>query len=519
MPNIHRRAQRLNPALFWVVGRMLPCLVIPLCVVAIPPLRAPIIMGVIEPLFDIWEITVFVIGYASTPLARFLLAVEAAVLFFVVLKTGEKIRGRKGYFVSLAVNTAISLLLVLALAGEPAKALAVTLLLALNCAPMSLLARLGLNAIRLNRLILVPPAIGEILFTGRYLTWIRAKLRGDAPNHAEESMKAPGAIVAALALAALCPIDNLAALEHLMRASSEVRVFALGDFNGLAYDAARDRLLATGHDIDAVLAYDASDLGAAPIAASSQTGKAQGLDLDAARGELYLFSAPERAIKVFDTATLALVKTIAARDVSPGDSWIVHEPITNTLILASEADRQRGHPLLVFDRDTHAVVDSRGEQAGNLLVRPDTPIVYLSFFYRSRGVFAYDVRKKSIVARAFTASPMDRMAFDPKHGELLSAAPAEGRVYRFDPTTLELRGTFPAIFGVRVIAVDEKNDCMLLGSLATGKVALMGLGDREIKHSWYLGPWLRSIAVVPGRGVAYVSSQSALFELRYLPGG
>jgi hypothetical protein len=43
----------------------------------------------------------------------------------------------------------------------------------------------------------------------------------------------------------------------------------------------------------------------------------------------------------------------------------------------------------------------------------------------------------------------------------------------------------------------------------------MGLKDREVKRRWYLGPWLRSIVIAPGTGIAYVSSQKSLYELRY----
>ena len=69
---------------------------------------------------------------------------------------------------------------------------------------------------------------------------------------------------------------------------------------------------------------------------------------------------------------------------------------------------------------------------------------------------------------------------------------------------------------MRVIAVDAENDSILVGSLITGRVALIGLADRKVKRFWYLGPWLRSIVIAPGKGIAYVSSEKALYELNYL---
>jgi hypothetical protein len=479
-------------------------------------LREPII-DLLEGVLNIWWITAFVISLASTPLTRFLVAIEATVVFLVILKVGEKIGGWKGYFIALAISGAACFVAAGVLWGGPLLALVVICLLVSNCAPMSLLTRIGLNEARLNRLILIPPGISEVYFAGRYITWISAKVRGETPKHTEEPRKLPGAILAALALAGLCPPYSLMDTERLMRGGSDVRMFARGDFNGLAYDSSRNRLLATGHGTATVLSYDASNLGAEPRTAGALSGGAQGLYLNADRDEIYVFSAPQRVIQVFDASTLGLTEIIPAWNISPGDSWVAYEPITNSLIVSSEADKQNGRPLLVFNRGTHSVVDIRNEEAGNILVSPDAPIVYMSFFRRVRGVYAYDLQKRAIIARARTSGRLDRMAWDSKRGELLVTAPAEGLVYRFDAKTLESKGSFKGIFGVREIAVDQKNDCILLGSLANGKVALMGLADHKIKRSWYLGPWLRSMVVVPSRGIAFVSSQTALFELRYLP--
>ncbi|MEY3895044.1 MAG: hypothetical protein RLZZ214_563, partial [Verrucomicrobiota bacterium] len=160
-------------------------------------------------------------------------------------------------------------------------------------------------------------------------------------------------------------------------------------------------------------------------------------------------------------------------------------------------------------------VDKRDLEAGNLLVHPDKPILYANFFRRHCGVVAYDMAKREIIAEAPADARTDRMAFDPVHQELLMASPSEGRVQCFDALTLAPKGEFKAIPGVRVITVDAANDEMLVASLITGQVALMGLKDREVKRRWYLGPWLRSIVIAPGTGIAYISSQKSLYELHY----
>jgi len=201
--------------------------------------------------------------------------------------------------------------------------------------------------------------------------------------------------------------------------------------------------------------------------------------------------------------------------VSPGDAWVAYEPFSDTLMLASEADDSKGTPLVVIARATGEIIDKRSEEAGNLLVNPNKPLVYMSFFRRFGGVLAYDTQSRKIVADTATDARMDRMAFDPVNNELLIASPAESRIVHFDPDTLEPKGHFNSIFGVRVIAIDAERDVMLVASLASGEVAMMGLSDRTIKKTWYVGPWLRSIAIAQDRGVAYISSKDGLYELRY----
>jgi DNA-binding beta-propeller fold protein YncE len=494
-----------------VVGRLVPCAVL------LYGLRESVI-DLVEHYDALGTVTEFVIETASTPLSRMLLALVSAAGFYVIRGLAARIAaGVSGYLIALLAASAATYVAARVLDAATELPLYVAVVLAFNWAPTSLLTRAGLNAQRLQRLILVPPGVAEALFTGHYVSWIHSRWSGRAAVFPETALQAPSVVVAAIVLATLAPAEHLVPIETALRGSPHLRMFATGDFNGLIYDATLDRVFATGHGTDRVLAYSASALAAPPLEASVESGEAQSLDFDPSRAELYVHSAPENAIQVFDTTTLTLKRRIPAA-VAPGDSWIAHDPITDRLLIASEADAEGGWPLLVLDRDTGAVVDERSEEAGNLLVRPGAPIVYLSFFRRTNGLSAYDIQKNTIVAQTRTVARMERMAYDAKHVELLVTAPTEGRIYRVDPDTLAFKGSFRAVFGVRVVAIDELNDCLLAGSLANGRVVKLGLTDHEVKDSWYVGPWLRSIALAPSRGVAYISSESALYELRYLRG-
>ena len=367
----------------------------------------------------------------------------------------------------------------------------------------------------LSRVVAIPPVVGEVFFASRFLDWVRSLLSRDAAAPANVSRIWPGAVIAALALAGLVPGDKLIRYEQALRSGPDVRRFAASDFNDIAFDAKENRLLVTGHGVPHVLGFNVGDLSARPLKAGVNTGFAQSFEFDPANAELYIYNSQTEEILILDTSTLELKRTIPAPDISPGDPWIRRCPRSNTVTIASEADVRTGSPFVVFDGPSGAVLDKLDLEAGNLLVHPEKPILYANFFRRVCGVVAYDLEKRKIIAEAPADSRTDRMAFDPVRQELMLASPSEGRVQCFDALTLAPKGVFKAIPGVRVITVDAANDEMLVASLITGRVALMGLTDRKVKQQWYLGPWLRSIVIAPGTGIAYVSSQKSLYELRY----
>jgi hypothetical protein len=503
----------MRPALAWaLVAWALARL--PLALLALYLVRHSL-LDLIERFFDVVGITLFVIDRASTLASRLLLALVAGTAFLAAAKLGQRLEGWKGFAASVACVGAVAIAAATYAGGGWKLVAIVPALVASNWAALNLLARAGVTRERLNLLIAIPPGLGEALLASRYLNWLRQTASGaGSPMHVEQPAKWPGAMLAAVALAMLVPGSKLVAIETALRSSPDVRMFAEGDFNGLALDAATRTLFATGHGLKRVVAFNADDLSAPPRTVDVDTGFAQSLEYNAAHGELFVYNEPIRSIQIFDAKTLMHKVTISA-PVSPGDSWIVFEPIFGAIVVSSEADRKGGIPLLVVNRDTGAVMDRRPEEAGTIMGHPSEPIVYINFFRHGAAVLAYDVSKKAIVARTPADARLDRMAFDVKTNELLVASPVESRIQRFDAATLAPKGAYPSIFGVRTLAIDHTNDALIVGSLATGKVALMSLLDRKIRRSWYVGPWLRHIVLAPERGVAFISSIGGLYELRY----
>lgn len=478
-------------------------------------LRHPL-LNAIEAAFDIAGITEFAIHRAATPLTRLLLAIFAGTGYFVMAKIIARIFPKPAYLISVILAGLLTAAFTWWVGASLLVAGFVTLILVTNWARFSSLARVGLGNSMLSRVIAIPPVVAELFFASRFLDWAGSLLRREAPApHAEVPRVWPGALLAALALSGLIPGNKLIRAEQKMRSGPDVRVFAVNDFNDLAFNARANRLLVTGHGVARVLAYNAADLTERPIKADVETGFAQSFEFDPVNQELYIYNAQTEEILVLDAGTLARKRAVPAPDISPGDSWIRFCRHSGVLAIASEADEQSGDPFVMFDGPSGAVLEKPDMEPGNLLLHPDKPILYANFFRRTCGVVAFDLTTRKVVAEGPADERTDRMTFDPVHQELLMSSPAEGRVLRFDALTLAPKGAIKAIAGVRVVAVDAPNDEMLVGSLITGKVALMGLSDHKVKRSWYLGPWLRSIVIAPGTGTAYVSSQKSLYELRY----
>jgi DNA-binding beta-propeller fold protein YncE len=307
----------------------------------------------------------------------------------------------------------------------------------------------------------------------------------------------------------------LAPLEQMIRMSPQVSIIDTGDFNWIEIDDTGQYLYASGHGLQYLRRYDLSSPSAFSLMSDSETDGAQGFAYDPALNEVYVYNARTKNLLYLDASTLELKRSLPLPEVSPGDLWIAVESRSNTITIVSEADVQIGTPFIVLNRSTGAVLDRRNFDAGNLLMHPAKPIVHLSFFRRTTSLISYDLEQRMVLRETPTNSRVDRMAYWKQANELLLASPAESRVARFDADTLEPKGNMASIFGVRVLVVDSMRNFLLCGSLMTGTVAVFDLTTGQQRANFYLGPWLRTIALDSDNGIAYVSANGGLYKLNY----
>jgi hypothetical protein len=493
--------------LAWALGR------VPILLIALY-LGRNAILDLIEHRFDLGGITELATNDFGTPATRILLALGLFVLLLGIAAAARRMPALWGYVCAMCSGGALLAVTIIATDTPKLWFIVLVILLGLNWLTNRVLATVKAPTKPLDLIVRIAPAVGETLFANRYIDWL-GDLVGWSKAKRDGSLLtwAPGALIVAIAAAVVVHGYNLAGFERAMRGSKDVKVIATGDFNGVVLTSDRRELLVNGHGQDRLLKYDVKTWK--PTVSRVDINGAQSLTLDRIRNQALLYDTERKKILIFGVENLDLVQEIPVENMSPGDPWIAVDPISDAIVLASEADQLIGRPLIVFNRADGSVRFTGGQDAGNILIDPTRPVVFLSYFRRRSGVEAVDLRNGSVIARAPADEHIDRMEIDPKRSELLVASTVAGRIQRFDQITLKPKGAYKGAMGVRTIALDAEHDTALVASLVTGKITAIKLSTGKVIKSWYLGPWLRTIELDREQSVAYVTSVFWLYRLDY----
>ncbi len=296
------------------------------------------------------------------------------------------------------------------------------------------------------------------------------------------------------------------------------------DLDSLALDTQNNLLYASGHGSEYILAYDAHDLARGRRRSQVRTDYAQSFGYNPADQELYVFNSHDGTLLILTAGTLEQKKSIPDLHIAEGDSRIVYDRQTSSLIVASEGaywggtSDTSGYPVAVVDRESGAVrytvSDCDGLCIPGLIeVHPTKPWLYMAF---PKKVLLYNTELRQVVATApINDYWVDGMVITPDEKELLVGVPLSATVLRLDAESLQLKGAIDTVFGVRTLAVDPERDLLLTASLATNMVDVIDLRTYKRLAKYYVAPWLRSFALDTEAGVAYVSSTEGLFSVDY----
>jgi hypothetical protein len=295
----------------------------------------------------------------------------------------------------------------------------------------------------------------------------------------------------------------------------EAEILTRGDINWIETDATGHFLYVTGHERPWLQKYDLRDFSIPPLQSDSPTGGAERFAYEARAGEIYIYNRRAKELMYLDAETLAVKRRVPIQEMAPGDNFIIADPHSDTIVLSSEADRKTGVAFLVIDRSEGEVLGRGDYSCVSAVLHPSKPLLYMSFFRRVSELVQYDLARREVVRTVRTDPRADRIVFSSRDNELLLASPVHSRVWRYNADTLEPRGSIATIFGVRTIALDSVRNLLLCGSIATGEIEIIDMDSGRRKATHYLGPWLRTIQLDAERGIAYVSSNGALYRLRY----
>jgi len=486
--------------------------------------REPI-LDFVGKIFDVYNITVMAIQIVGTPVSRVVLAVVTFLILSVIAYVTRKwLPGRRFWTL---VSAGAFMAAIVFLVPNPTRSGMAFLILSIVILVLNLIADILPNTASnlsnwIDRVVRWIPGSG-LLFSTVYAQEVGASLGGRPQHKIAEIFAHPlyrympvfaifSVVVAATTMTSLMPMA-----EQVFRLDKGVTVIARSDFHELALSNDKRYLFATGHGQPYILRYDLNDLSRPPVPSSDQTHLAQSLSYQSDTNDVAV--SDNNVVKIFDADTMQLRRQIPlGLHMASGDPRISIDTLSGTITVVSEADKPDGPAMVVLDKATGKILAQDSIDAGNILSNPAKPLLYMSFFQRGSAILAYDLNTHKVTKRFPISYRADRMALDVRSNELLICLPVQGQILRLDADTLEKKGAYKVMNGVRAIAIDESRNVLMAGSLLTGTVALYDITSGKKLRTWYLAPWVRFISFDEAKGEAYVSSNGGLFKFNYVDG-
>lgn len=475
----------------------------------------------------------FAVYSASTFSTRIWLYTTSVFVLAAIIFAAGKLRFAEGirYVFVLVVAFSgifVSFALLFKTSESLLRASVVTLLLSVNILPYEWLAGRAASSRGFHWGVAAGVGAVEAFFPQSYWLWLAGQFQ------VRDSIKRwswfGGVLAASLVwVFILVPFDNqrVLTLGERLHANSSVEKIAGGDTNWIEFNAEHGLLYVVGRSTNFLLAYNVNDLGAPPLR-SKDIGKTQSFAYNPDKQELYVYKAETGELIYLNALTLETLRTIpvpapstlltvADQRLSPGDVWLQWHRLTDTIVLSSEADVKIGTPLYLFNResgDVLATMPLPTIPTAHLVFHPSQPRMYFNSF-RDPYLAMWDMENYQIAKQVQISPRTDRMIFSVTDNEVWIASPLDGAVLRYDAETLEFKGKIKTSLGDRTLTIDPQRNLMLVGNFINNKVQVIDLTTYEVVNSFYLGPWIRTIALDVENGVAYVSTIRNLFKIIY----
>lgn len=484
-------------------------------------------------LLEIWEKTIglehtvaYMVYLLSTVSTRALLYLIGAAALGMVIWLARK-AGKTGmaiYLLAIAgafILVHISFSFLFLASNAFARTAAVAALFAINTLPTEWFSKRITASKILSAFLLVGVGLVEALIPQVYLHWLVDRVRHEKKEIVwMKYSPLAGVLIAPLFwVFLLTPFDNqrIITLGERLHPDPAVEKFSEGDFNWIELNPARQELYVVGLDTNFILAYDVNHLDAPPRRSKTPIDKTQSFAFNPDRQEIYIYNIITRELLYFDAVELKLIRAIPVPGMATGDVWINWNPITDSITIANETDKQDGISFYQIDRESGEFLPGdplTNTPATYVVFHPQKPWLYFNSL-RATDLSAWDMREAEIVLQTQTSPRTERMIFDANHNEVLVASMVEGAVLRYDADTLEYKGKIDTSPGDRTLAFDPQRNVLLTGNFIDNRVRVVDLGAYQVIESYYIGPWIRTIALDVENGAAYVSTIRGLFKVSY----
>lgn len=400
------------------------------------------------------------------------------------------------------------------------RALIATTILAINVLPTETLRNVKTIRDRFHAFFLFGVGLAEVLIPQAYIAWLADSLYDGKKSFLREFSWVSGVLTASIFFVfLLTPHDNqrILTLGEKLNYDPAVEKFAEGDFNWLEINFERRELYAIGPGLNFIMIFNMNQVNIPPQKAKTSIDRTQSFAFNPDLQEVYVYNNITREVLYLAAPDLTLVRTVPIPDLANGDVWVKWNKETDTISVSSEADLNNGIPFYLLDRqsgETLATMPMPVIPTAFIVFHPEKPIMYFNSF-KDTYLVAWDMEKHQIIKKTQTTPRTDRMTFSPDTSEIMVASPLDGTILRYDAETLELTGKIKVSLGDRTIALDPARNLLIVGNFFNNKIKVIDLETETTLKTYYLGPWIRTIALDTKNGVAYVSTVRNLFKVTY----
>lgn len=388
-------------------------------------------------------------------------------------------------------------------------------ILAINTIPFEWLANSFKNT---NLLFLVGIGISEAIFPQAYTL----SLINQAPklSNAKKWTWLMGILVVPLIwVFLLVPYDNqrIFTLAEKIHADPAVQKFSTGIYNWVELNPEKNLLYAVGRGTNFLLAFDLNHLDQAPKRSHQDIGKTQSFGFNPDQQEIYVYKADTRELLYMEASSLKVLRSVPIPDLAPGDVWIRWQRLNDSIIISSEADAETGIPLYMIDRESGEILAELPYPTypTELTFHPSQLLMYFTSF-KSTYLAVWDMQEHKIKDQTEIPSRTDRILFSENTNEVWVTVPLSSDILRYDAKTLKNTGVIKSNLGDRTLNIDYQRNLLLTGNFMNGRLTVIDLATQKKVASYYLGPWIRTIALDISNGVAYVSTVRGLFKISYI---